>query len=105
MRERTSIDMPRTFAPARKDLSQPAIEEAFRSAGWSICDTHALSKNAPDLFISKAGVTIAIECKTGNRKRKPHQVEWADNWRGKYLTGNDPLELLEQAELIVRFWG
>ncbi len=91
--------MPRGFAPSKKDISQPAIEAAFKRAGWSVVDTHALSEQAPDPFVAN-GVTIAIECKTGNRKRKPHQVVWADNWRGLYLTGNDPLTLLEQAEEI-----
>jgi len=90
--------MPRGFAPSRKDISQPDIEAAFKRAGWSVCDVHALGEEAPDLFVAKSSITIAIECKTGNRKRKPHQVAWADNWRGLYLTGNDPLTLLEQAE-------
>lgn len=93
--------MPRTFAPAKKDTTQPDIERAFIAAGWSICDTHALGKKAPDLFVSKGGsVTIAIEAKTGNRKRKAHQIEWADNWKGHYLTGNDSETLLKAAEEI-----
>jgi len=92
--------MPRTFAPAKKDLTQTGIEFAFIAAGWAICDTHALGKKAPDLFVSKSLVTIAIECKTGNRKRKAHQVEWAENWKGHYLTGNDAEALLKAAEEI-----
>ena len=93
--------MPRSFAPAKKDLTQPAIEDAFRSASWSVCDVHALGKQAPDLFVSKAGLTIAIEAKTGTNKRKAHQEEWAEGWRGKYLWGSDPLLLLEQAEAML----
>lgn len=95
--------MPRTFAPAKKDATQPAIEQAFKAAGWSVCDVHALGKNAPDLFVAKAGLaTIAIECKTGKNKRKEHQVAWADSWQGYYLTGNDPVTLLAQAEKILK---
>ena len=93
--------MPRTFAPAKKDTTQPAIEAAFVRAGWSICDTHALGRQAPDMFVSKRRTTIAIECKTGKRKRAAHQVEWEQSWQGHYLTGNDPLKLLEWAEAIL----
>ena len=37
----------------------------------------------------------------GRNKRKEHQVEWAAEWRGEYLWGDDPLTLLEEAEKIV----
>ena len=93
--------MPRGHAPSRKDNTQTPTEQAFERAGWSVCDVHALGENAPDLFVSKRQVTIAIECKTGNEKRKPHQVKWAEKWQGDYLTGNNPLTLLEQAEGIL----
>lgn len=92
--------MPRGFAPSKKDATQPAIEEAFRRAGWSVCDVHAVGRNAPDLFVSKKMTTIAIECKTGRGRRMVHQVDWAEGWRGYYLTGNDPALLLDQAEGI-----
>jgi hypothetical protein len=90
--------MPRGFAPAKKDIAQPAVEKAFLQAGWSVCDTHALGEDAPDLFVAKRGRTIAVEVKTGKKKRKPHQVAWANNWNGRYLWGSDPLLLLEMAE-------
>lgn len=93
--------MPREFAPSNKDKSQYLIEPAFIAAGWVVCDTHALGKFAPDLFVSKRFTTVAIECKTGTRKRKAHQVVWADKWQGHYLTGNDPQELLKRAEEIL----
>jgi hypothetical protein len=93
--------MPRTFAPAKKDLTQKGIEQAFIASDWAVCDVHALGKDAPDLFVSKGGhTTIAIEAKTGNRKRKAHQVEWAENWKGHYLTGNDAEALLRSAQEI-----
>jgi len=93
--------MPRSFIGAKKDTSQPDIEKAFLAAGWCICDTHALGKNAPDLFAAKAGVTVAIECKTGNNKRKDHQVEWGERWAGNYLWGSDAVDLLLKAELLL----
>ena len=93
--------MPRGFAGSKKDTTQPAIEAKFRQAGWSVCDTHALGVEAPDMFVAKRGLTIAIECKTGKAKRKPHQIDWAIEWRGEYLWGSNPLYLLEQAENIL----
>jgi len=93
--------MPRTFAPSKKDTTQPAIEAAFKRAGWSLVDTHALGDDAPDLFVSYGRTTIAIECKTGKRKRTPGQIVWADNWQGYYLSGNDPLQLLTDARNII----
>ena len=97
--------MPRTFAPAKKDLTQKPIEDAFKKASWSICDVHALGEDAPDLFVAKHLVTIAIECKSGKRKRSPTQIEWAEAWRGRYLTGNDPALLLLQAEAILELYN
>jgi len=82
----------------KTDTTQSAIVQAFRQAGWSVQDTSAVGGGAPDLFVAKRGVTIAIEAKTGKRKRMDNQVEWAELWRGDYIWGSDPLILLEQAE-------
>ena len=92
--------MPRGHAPSKKDTVQPAIEAAFIRAGYSVCDVHALGKDAPDLFVAKGNVTIAIECKTGNNKRIPHQAKWAATWNGFYLWGNDPATLVQEAEYM-----
>ena len=89
--------MPRTFAPSKKDTTQPIAEQMFRESGWSVCDVHALGKNAPDMFVAKENVTIAVEMKSAGRKRKEHQVAWAESWQGHYLTGDDPAELVERA--------
>ena len=89
--------MPRGFAPAKKDTSQPAIEAAFIQAGWSVDDVHVCA-NGFDLYVAKRGHTIAVECKTGSKKRTPEQIDKADRWQGDYLWGSDPLSLLEAAE-------
>ena len=80
------------------DTTQSAIVQAFRQAGWSVQDTSAVGSGAPDLFVAKSGHTIAIEAKTGKKKRMENQIEWAELWRGDYIWGSDPLILLEQAE-------
>lgn len=92
--------MTRGWAPSKKDATQPAIEQAFARAGWSIDDTH-ITPHGFDLYVAKRGVTIAIECKTGRRKRTPEQVEKAEQWQGLYLTGSDPLVMLETAEAML----
>jgi len=87
----------------KTDTTQSAIVQAFRQAGWSVQDTSAVGGGAPDLFVAKRGVTIAIEAKTGKKKRMNNQVEWAESWRGLYVWGSDPLVLLELAEAML--WG
>lgn len=93
--------MPRGFAPSKKDAIQPAVEDAFRQAGWSVEDIH-MTPNGFDLIVAKRNHTIVIECKTGRRKRTPEQIAKALNWQGDYLYGNDPLLLLERAEESIR---
>jgi len=87
---------------ARKvDTSQRDIVQAFEQAGWSVLDTSRVGGGAPDLFVAKRGVTIAVECKTGKKKRQVNQVEWEECWHGLYLWGSNPLELLEVAENLM----
>jgi len=96
--------MPRTFAPSKKDLTQPAIEAAFKRAGWSVCDVHSVGLNCADLFVAKFNITIAVECKSNGAKPGPIQAAWAKEWRGRYLTGDDPQLLLLQAEAILELY-
>jgi cellulase/cellobiase CelA1 len=85
------------------DTTHSAIVQAFRQAGWSVLDTSAVGSGAPDMFVAKRGVTIAVEAKTGKKQRRDNQIVWANEWNGLYLWGSDPLELLEQAEAML--WG
>lgn len=90
---------------ARKvDITQSPTVQAFLRAGWSVLDTSRIGGGAPDLFVSKRGVTVAIECKTAKKQRRENQIAWADDWRGEYLWGNDPLQLLEMAEAKLEGW-
>lgn len=93
--------MPRGFAPSRKDGTQSNVEMAFHSAGWSFCDVHSVGKDAPDLFVAKRGLTIAIECKSPGGKRAEHQIQWAKDWQGAYLCGEDAFDLLTSAEQLL----
>lgn len=90
--------MPRGYAPSKKDSSQPAIEAAFRQAGWAIEDVHIVGGGF-DLFVAKHGHTIAIECKSDKKKLTPAQLEKQAAWQGDYLWGSDPVLLLQMAEI------
>lgn len=63
---------------------------------------HAVGGKCPDIFCAKSLVTIAIECKTGKGKRKPHQEQFALEWGGHYLLANDPFKAVEDANEILR---
>ena len=96
--------MPRGFAASKKDSSQPAIEAAFRQAGWAVEDVHVVGGGF-DLFVSKRKITIAVECKTGKKKLTPAQMEKQMSWQGEYLWGSDPLTLVQMAEIKLARWG
>jgi hypothetical protein len=82
---------------ARRDKSEAAIVQALRQLGWSVLQVSV--KDGPDLFaarrVYKTGPnpedwtwtwrTVAIECKTGKRKLKPGQEDFARNWAGEYV--------------------
>jgi hypothetical protein len=67
---------------AKRDTSEKAIVDYLRAAGWSVLPVSV--KDGPDNFIAKHGITIAIECKTGNAKPRAGQVKWSENWQGMY---------------------
>lgn len=73
---------------ARKDDNHNEVIKAFNSLGWSDLDISQL-KNCCDAFISKSGVTVAIEIKDGSkppsqRKLTPGEVKFKNRWKGKY---------------------
>jgi hypothetical protein len=65
---------------ARRDISEPAIIDYLRSAGWS---TQSLNiKDGPDQLLGRNGETHLAEIKTGKYKVRPKQTLWHQNWRG-----------------------
>jgi Holliday junction resolvase len=72
---------------ARRDKSEAEIVQALRQLGWSVLQVSV--KDGPDLFASKlvnwVPRCVAIECKTGKRKLKPGQAEFAKVWQGEYV--------------------
>ncbi len=81
---------------ARKvDSTHKAVVEAFRAAGWHVLATFRLP-NAPDLFIAKAGRTVAVEIKGPKTRITAQQSAWHADWPGETAivrTVQDVLEL------------
>jgi Holliday junction resolvase len=76
---------------AKRDSSEADIVSTLRQLGWSVLQVSV--KDGPDLFAAKHYYpsggwycrTVAIECKTGKRKLKPGQAEFAKVWQGEYV--------------------
>jgi hypothetical protein len=72
----------------RIDKNQPDIVETFRALGWEVLIVSQL-KNCCDLFVSKNGITIAIEVKDGSKPRSARKLTkgeqtFKDTWKGRY---------------------
>ena len=65
---------------AKRDTHETAIVKCLRLSGWSV--EHLSMRDAPDLLLGKNGVTLLAEVKTGNKKLKPGQKKWHDEWKG-----------------------
>jgi Holliday junction resolvase len=85
---------------ARKDNNHTDIVGTLRACGWSVLDTAQLGKGAPDLFVSKAKRTIAIEIKDGKkppsaRKLTKDEKIFKDTWQGEYM-------IIESVEDVIK---
>jgi hypothetical protein len=70
---------------SNRDLSEKAIIEYLRKAGWSVLPISV--RNGPDLVIGRqtktaGGINLLVEVKTGNRKLRAGQQKWAEAWLG-----------------------
>lgn len=81
---------------AKRDASEASIVEYLRKAGWT-WEPHS-SKDGPDGFASIAGITVAVENKTGKAKQRPGQKQWAERWQGMYFV----LRTIEDAAALHR---
>jgi len=71
------------MAWARKvDTTHKVVVEAFRAAGWHVLATFRLP-NAPDLFVAKAGRTVAVEVKGPKTRISAGQQSWHADWPGE----------------------
>ena len=66
----------------RTDSTHKVVVEAFRAAGWHVLATFRLP-NAPDLFVAKAGRTVAVEVKGPKTRISAGQHSWHADWPGE----------------------
>ncbi len=79
---------------ARKvDSTHKAVVEAFRAAGWRVCATFRLP-NTPDLFVAKAGRTVAVEIKGPKTKVTAQQSAWHADWPGETAIVRTPEDVM-----------
>jgi len=68
---------------AKRDSAEAAIVDALRKAGWSVESWS--QRNCPDLVLSRHGVTLLAEVKTGRKKLRPGQQDWIAQWQGRVV--------------------
>ena len=73
---------------ARKDDNHNEVVKVFNSLGWAVLDISQL-KNCCDAFVSKSGITVAVEIKDGSkppskRKLTEGELKFKNRWKGKY---------------------
>ena len=84
----------------RKDANHDEIAEAFTKCGWCVFSTSQLGCGFPDLVISKAGRTMVIEVKSGDKALRASQERFLRVWPGESATVrtvNDVLVLTKAA--------
>ena len=85
---------------AKVDDNHKSIVQTFRACGWEVLDISQL-KNCCDLFVSKAGHTIAIEIKDGSKSPSRWKLTEGEEafrlrWKGRYevvLSDEDVLRI------------
>lgn len=89
----------------RRDTSEKPIIAFLKAAGWSVMQVNV--RDGPDLFVSKSGVTIAVECKTGKAKQEPGQKQWMERWQGTAFVLRDvaDAEALNRAAMPATRFG
>lgn len=66
----------------RVDTTHAEVVDAFRACGWTVHQAFRDPKG-PDLWVSKAGRTVAVEVKGPKGKLKAHQEAWRQSWHGE----------------------
>lgn len=71
------------------DANHAEIVAAFRRLGYSVADTSRLGNGFPDLVVAKAGRTVLVEVKDGDkppsaRKLTTAEREFKATWKGEY---------------------
>lgn len=77
----------------KRDTSEKAIVSALRRCGWRV--DYLSAKDLPDLLLTRSGMTVLAEVKTGKAKLRPGQKALAETWTG------GPLVVLRDIEDVL----
>lgn len=77
---------------AKRDDAEPAIVEALKNGGAQVIQLSM--PNVPDLLVYYRGAHALMEVKTGKRKLKPGQVDFAAWWQGPVFTVRNATDAL-----------
>ncbi len=83
---------------ANVDTVQGSIVKALRQIGASVEVMSGAGKGFPDLVVGYHGVTMLMECKTGNDQLNAMQREWHASWAGHVAIVRTP-EQAQQAAI------
>ena len=88
----------RSHLPHRKDANHNKIKAALEEVGFSVLDLHTVGCGAPDLLVSKLGLTCLAEVKTPTGKLNADQKRFIARWNGRVeiLTSVDDVIRLEK---------
>ena len=70
------------MARYRADKNQPDIVDALRGLGASVEILSQVGKSCPDLLVGYHGINLLMEVKSGDKRLRPEQQLWADDWNG-----------------------
>ena len=92
----------RPHRSSRVDANHAVLRGLFINSGLGVCDV-SQSPCGVDLFVSFAGVTVAVEIKDGSkpvsaRKLTDVEVRFKDQWKGHYRI----VETEEQALNLIK---
>jgi hypothetical protein len=89
---------------SRKDSNHTEIVNHFKLNGFSVHDVKIL-KNCCDIYISKGGMTVAIEIKDGSkcpsqRKLSEGEIKFKEYWQGEYRL----IESIHDADNLIEWF-
>lgn len=85
---------------ARADGNQPAIVQALRRIGASVCPTHTAGQGFPDLVVAFRGRTVLLEVKDpskplSDQRLTPAQKVFHEAWTGELYVVFTPEQAIE----------
>lgn len=83
------------------DKNQPVIVEKLKANGFSVFSTHVVGEDVPDLVVGKDGINMLVEIKNKNRRLRPGQVRFFQNWNGHVILAHTADGVMEEFEKYI----